>query len=122
MRTHLALLALPVLMLTAATADPTAGRVAGKPVDCISEIDTRAQAEIIDARTIAYSRTAKRMWITHPEGTCNGLAPARTLIVERRGARLCRGDRFRTIRAPATVPSPQCFFGRFTPYDKVAAR
>jgi hypothetical protein len=118
----LALPALPALTLSAAASDPLAGRVAGAPVECISAVDTRAQAQILDDQTIAYSRTAKRTWVTHPEGQCNGLAPNRTLIVERRGSQLCRGDRFRTIRAPATVPSGLCFFGRFTPYDKIASR
>ncbi len=124
--TRIALLALPALMLTAAgpvtTNDPLAGRVAGKPVNCISATETRGQAQIVDDKTITYSRTANRTWVTHPEGVCNGLAPNRALVVERRGAQLCRGDRFRTVRAPATVPSAQCFFGAFTPYDKVAAR
>jgi hypothetical protein len=122
MNKRLALLTLPLLMVSAAKDDPLAGRVAGKPMECISNFETQSQAQIIDNATIAYSRTAKRTWITHPEGNCPGLQPFRTLMVERRGSQLCRGDRFRTIQAPATVPSDVCFFGMFTPYDKTEAR
>jgi hypothetical protein len=122
MNKRLALLTLPLLMVSAAKDDPLAGRVAGKPVECISNLETQSQVRIIDSATIAYSRTARRTWITHPRGNCPGLQPFRTLIVERRGSQLCKGDRFRTVRAPATVPSGVCFFGSFTPYDKVETR
>lgn len=120
MTKQMLLMLVPALMLTAAKDDPLAGRVAGQTVQCISDMDARAQAQILDNRTIAYSRTANRIWITHPEGACPGLHPFRTLVVQRRGAQLCSGDRFRTVRAPASVPSGQCHFGAFTPYDKVA--
>jgi hypothetical protein len=119
---RLALLTLPLLMVSAAKDDTLAGRVAGEPVECISNFETNSQVRIIDSKTIAYSRTAKRTWITHPRGNCPGLQPFRTLVVERRGSQLCRGDRFRTVRSPATVPSGACFFGTFTPYDKIGTR
>ncbi len=116
MRTRLILLMVPILM--ASDDGPLAGRVAGEPVDCISDAETRSQAQIVDGSTIAYSRTAKRTWITHPEGSCATLRPFQALVVERRGVQLCRGDRFRTVRGPGSTPSGICRFGRFTPYDK----
>jgi len=119
---RLAPLAVLVFTLGAADDGPLAGRVAGEPVECLANFETNATAQIIDARTIAYSRTANRTWITHPQGACTGLQPFRTLVVERRGSQLCSGDRFRTISATSSVPSGQCRFGRFTPYDKVASR
>ena len=122
MKKRLALITLPLLMVSAAKDDPLAGRVAGKPVECISNFETNSQVRIIDSKTIAYSRTAKRTWITHPRGNCPGLQPFRTLVVEQRGSQLCRGDRFRTVHTPATVPSGACFFGTFTPYDKAETR
>lgn len=118
MRMRYVLLTSPLLLLLLANEDTLKGRVAGASVDCLSDMDTRSQAEIIDSSTIGYSRTSKRIWITHPEGSCAALRPMQALIVERRGAQLCRGDRFRTVRAPAMVPSGVCHFGPFTPYDK----
>ncbi len=121
MTKRLLLLIIPALALTAAKDDPLAGRAAGKPVQCISDLDARSQVRIVDDKTIAYSRTANRIWITHPQGACPGLHPMRSLVVERRGAQLCSGDRFRTVQATSSVPSGVCQFGAFTPYDKVAA-
>ena len=122
MKKRLAPLAALLFTLGAADDTPLAGRVAGEPVECLSNFETTAVAQIVDARTIAYSRTANRTWISHPQGACTGLQPFRTLVVERRGSQLCRGDRFRTISATSSVPSGACRFGNFTPYDKVAPR
>lgn len=111
------LLAAAPMLLLAAKDDPMAGRVAGSPAKCLSSIDATARAEIVDARTITYSRTAKRTWVVHPRGTCLGLQPGRTLVVEQRGAQLCQGDRFRTVQSTSSVPSPACTFDAFVPYD-----
>lgn len=120
MRKLYVLLTAPLLMFSLANDDPAKNRVAGTPVDCLSDIDAQAQPRVVDATTIAYSRTDKRIWVTHPEGVCPSLRPMQTLIVERRGARLCRGDRFRTIQATSSVPSGVCHFGAFTPLDKAS--
>lgn len=122
MMNRLAPLAALLFTLGGAAETPLAGRVAGAPVECISNLETTATVQIVDAQTIAYSRTANRTWISHPQGACTGLQPFRTLVVERRGSQLCRGDRFRTVSATSSVPSGQCQFGSFTPYDKVEPR
>lgn len=107
-------LALPLL---AAKADPLAGRVAGTPVDCIDSgrIDGPT---IVDARTILYRQSGKRIWRTGPLDDCPALRPMTTMIVDIYGSHVCRGDRFRVIEPQASIPSAFCRFGAFVPYDR----
>lgn len=107
-------LALPLL---AARADPLAGRIAGAPVECI-DLGFNNGPQIVDAHTILYSRAGKRIWRTGPVGNCPSLRPNTTLIVEMYGSQLCHNDRFRVIEPGSIIPSMQCRFSAFTPYDK----
>lgn len=101
-----------------AARDPLAGRVAGKPVDCIS-LSLNATPEIVDERTILYRQGGRRMWRTGPVGACPSLRPLNTLIVENYGGRICRNDRFRVLIPSTTIPSGYCRFAAFTPYERV---
>ncbi len=105
------------LSLTAGKSDPLAGRVAGAPVQCI-DIARSSGPEIVDAQTILYRQSGKRVWKTGPVGACPSLRPFDTLIVDVYGGQLCRNDRFRTVSVGMSIPSPTCRFRDFTPYDK----
>lgn len=111
--------ALPLLAfaLVAAKDDPLAGRIAGKPQQCISP-DIASGPQITDTGTIIYRRTNKRLFVSTPIGTCRSLRPLTTLVIERYGSQICRGDRFRVIDPPSRIPSPFCRFGAFVPWDK----
>lgn len=98
--------------------DPLAGRVAGKPAECIS-LSHNSSPTIIDRRTILYRESGRRVWRTGPIGECPALRPMNTLIIEVFGNQLCRNDRFRVLEPNAGIPSGVCRFDRFTPYDKV---
>lgn len=106
------------LTLLGARSDPLVGRVADAPVDCIDS--QRVQGpDIVDNRTILYRQSGRRIWVTHPAGSCPALRPLNNrLVVERSGLTLCRNDRFQVIGSGSTVPSSYCRFGAFTPYDK----
>ena len=110
-------LLLLTLALAAAKDDPLAGRIAGQPVNCIDAQLTQGP-DVLDAHTILYRETNRRIWRTEPIGTCPELEPISTLIVEIYGAQLCRNDRFRVRRPGELIPGPVCRFGAFTPYDK----
>lgn len=110
-----------MLVLVAAKDDPLAGRSPGEPVDCIDS-DDASGIQITDAGTIIYQRTNRRLWVTTPMGRCPSLRPLTTLVVERFGAQLCRGDRFRVVEAPSSIPSAYCRFGPFVPWEKVLVR
>ena len=94
-----------------------AGRVAGKPVSCLSNDQTR-NAQIIDSRTILYSQTGRTVWRNDIQGSCPSLRQGSILIVEVYGSQLCRNDRFRVTEPGATIPSAYCLFGSFTPYTR----
>ncbi|MBN8813902.1 MAG: hypothetical protein J0J06_00480 [Sphingomonas sp.] len=96
--------------------DPLAGRVAGAPVDCVDQARIMGP-DIIDNRTILYRQSLKRIWRNDLEGTCPGLRPTATLIVEVFGSQLCRNDRFRAQEPGSIIPGPYCRLGKFTPYD-----
>jgi hypothetical protein len=114
-----AVLASVALALMAGKSDPLAGRIAGKPVQCI-DIQRNDGPEIVDSQTILYRQSGKRIWKTGPIGECPSLRPLDTLIVDVYGGQLCRNDRFRTVSSGMSIPSPSCRFRDFTPYDKVA--
>ena len=112
-----AALALP-LALGAAAKDPLAGRVAGKPVNCIDTGIVGNGPIIVDNKTILYQR-GRRTWKTSPIGACPALRPLTTLIVIQYGSQLCRNDRFRVLEPGVSIPSAVCRFDAFTPYDRV---
>lgn len=117
-RTPAALLLLIALAAsTGAKRDPLAGRVAGKPAECIS-LNTNTSPDIVDQHTILYRETNRRVWRTGPVGACPSLRPLNTLIIDVYGGQLCRNDRFRVLTPNTSIPSGYCRFDRFTPYDK----
>ena len=100
-------------------ASALAGRVAGTPVDCVekSRLDG---PQVIDQKTLIYHESGRRIWRNDLIGTCPGLQPTDTLIIDIYGGQLCRNDHFRALTPGLTIPSPYCRLGKFTPYDKPA--
>lgn len=110
------LLLLAACAARSAERDPLAGRVAGEPVQCVT-LNRNTSPQIVDASTILYRETNRRVWRTGPRGNCPALRPLTTLIVEQYGPQLCRNDRFRVLEPNSTIPSGVCLFSEFTPYD-----
>lgn len=96
-----------------------AGRIAGKPVDCVDKSRLEGP-QIIDAKTLIYHESGNRLWRNDLIGVCPGLQPMDTLIVDIYGTSLCRNDHFRAVTPGLTIPGPYCRLGNFTPYDKPA--
>ena len=96
-----------------------AGRVAGKPVDCVEQ-SRLGGPQIIDSKTLIYRESGRRVWRNDLVGECPGLRPMDTLIVDVYGSQLCRNDHFRAISPGDRIPGPYCRFGQFIPYDKPA--
>ena len=114
---RLATLAALALTLAAGRSDPLAGWVAGPSVECI-DLQRINGPDIVDADTILYRESGKRIWVSGPVGKCPSLRPLDTLIVEVRGSQLCRNDMFRTVTPGLSIPSGVCRFRRFVPYDR----
>jgi len=93
----------------------TAGKVAGKPIDCLPHY--RADDMItIDDRTVAF-REGSRVYVNHLINECNGLDSGfYTLVTTSHGNGLCRGDisKVADIRTGMMVGS--CAIGTFVPY------
>ena len=104
------------LALSGAAPDPFAGRVAGKPVRCITDGSTSGPT-ILDDRNILYQGTG-RIWKVQPVGECRSLGPFKTLVVVKYGSQTCANDRFRVLEPGTTIPSAYCRFGQFVPYTK----
>ena len=102
---RIAALAALALTLVAGRDDPLAGRIAGTPVRCIG-IGLVQGPTILDATTILYRQSGKRVWRTGPVGPCPQLRPLSTIIVDIYGGQLCRNDRFRLIEPGLSIPSP----------------
>ena len=104
--------------LAAAPRDPLDGRVAGKPVRCIS-LQASQGGTVIDRDTIIYDGPAGRRYKTGPVGRCPSLRPMTTLITRVYGGQLCQNDLFSTIEPGMSIPSAACRFREFVPYTRV---
>ena len=105
---------------TAAKLDPLAeyiaGRVAGTPVRCVPTSPSEGLVAIDDRTFIV--RAGSTLYVSRSDQRCPGLDDRDTLIVERYGTDLCRGDRVRPLQPGTSIPGPVCFVGDFTPYTK----
>lgn len=100
-----------------ALAAALAGRVAGKPQNCIA-LSPGDGPEVIDNRTILYRQSGARLWLNRLDQACPSLREEDIVVVESYGGQLCRSDRFQVAGRNGGVPSAFCYFGAFTPYDK----
>lgn len=93
-----------------------AGRVAGKPVDCI-DASYASGPEIVDDHTLLYRDGGRRVWRNDLPAACPGLRPMDTLVVDLFGSQLCRNDHFRAVSPGSPIAGAICRMGSFTPYD-----
>jgi hypothetical protein len=93
-----------------------AGRVAGKPQDCIP-IQGISGPQVVDRSTVIY-RDGRRVYVNQLASECPSLSPFDTLVVELHNNQLCRNDLFRVLQSGSSIPGAYCRFGSFTPYLK----
>jgi hypothetical protein len=87
---------------------------AGEPRSCVS-ISAGQGLIILHEGTVGL-RSGRTLWVNRLPAACHGLHPLNTLLVEVYGSQLCRGDHFRVIEHPLSVPGPTCILGDFVPY------
>lgn len=92
-----------------------AGKVAGKPVDCI---DTRRGNVSLSAYRdkLVYTVDRKLVYVNQTTGGCEGVARGDTLVTRQFQTRACRGDIAQTVSLPPRIPTGSCALGSFTPY------
>ncbi|PXA97334.1 hypothetical protein DMC47_14325 [Nostoc sp. 3335mG] len=94
-----------------------AGRVAGKPENCLPTGFVDGPQIIGDS--LIYRQTGKRLWRSQVRDRCPFLRNDQIVVSILYGASVCRNDRFRLVDRGVPIPSGDCPFGEFVPYDKV---
>ena len=95
-----------------------AGRVAGKPVDCISLRDIRS-SQIIDDTAIVYDTGAGRLFVNRPRVGADSLDSDDILVTKTYGSDLCSLDTINLIDRGSRMQRGFVGLGEFVPYTKV---
>ncbi len=95
-----------------------AGRVAGKPVSCISRIDQKNMTVVGD-KYLIYQRSSnpKTIYVNEPYGGCRNVDRG-SLITRRSHPMLCRGEIAEVQDLTTGIHYDSCAFGAFVPYTK----
>ena len=94
-----------------------AGRVAGKPVTCISLWGSNS-SQIIDGKAIVY-RVGSRLYVNVPRSGAQSLRRDDILVTRTIGSQLCSIDTVQLIDRSARIPRGFVSLGQFVPYSKV---
>jgi len=96
-----------------------AGKVAGKPQDCLPTFRTQDMVRI-DDDTVLFRDGANRIYRNELNGSCNGLGSQFYTLVTNSvggGGRLCRGDIARVVDSSSGMFVGSCVIGSFVPYS-----
>jgi hypothetical protein len=97
-----------------AIAKALSGKVAGKPVTCISLLDGQSSTTYRGA--ILY-RVSSKLTYVNDLGKCPFLGEDNILVTDIHGSQMCRGDIVRMIDRSSRFPSGSCVFSDFVPYQ-----
>ena len=93
------------------------GRVAGKPVNCISLSSTNS-SRIIDGKAIIY-QVGGRLYVNEPRSGAASLRDDDILVTRTFSSQLCSVDMVRLIDRGSRFPRGFVSLGQFVPYTKV---
>ncbi len=92
------------------------GKVAGKPVNCISDFNTQNMIRVSDD-ILLYRVSGRLVYRNNLRSSCSGLARDDDIIVtEQFGGQKCRGDLLRLVDRTSGIPGGVCSLGEFIPY------
>ena len=118
------LIGAPIASLSAAKMSPqdklaklTAGRVAGKPVDCINLGITNNESQKIPGIGMAY-RQGTTWYVSRFKDGCPDLREDTVVVTKLHSSQLCRGDIADLRMIPPNMPVGSCVFDSFVPYRK----
>ena len=97
-----------------------AGRVAGKPVDCINLRDVRS-SQIIDGTAIVYDTGGGKLYVNRPRTAADWLDSDDILVTKTYGSDLCSLDTVSLVDRGARMQRGFVGLGQFVPYTKVKA-
>lgn len=93
------------------------GRVAGEPVDCLSE-SQRDSIQIVENTAIVF-RDGDTLWVNRP-AAAQFLSRSDLPVFHQFSSQLCRLDQveLRDRLGSGTIPGPRLALGEFVPYTK----
>lgn len=114
-------LALALLLAGCAQVPPQAGAAAaarlgaatGPAQSCIA-LPANQGLTVLGDGLLGY-RSGSTLWVNHMPGQCR-IRPLSTIIIERHGSQVCRGDRIRMLETGSTIPGAPCTLGDFIPH------
>ena len=92
------------------------GRVAGEPVSCISNWNSR-DMEVIDGKAIVFG-TGSTVWVNTPDNA-EHLDNDDILVTRVTGSQFCRLDMVQTYDRAGNFPTGFLSLGNFVPYRRV---
>lgn len=93
------------------------GRVPGKPVNCISTINSQS-SQIIDKTAIVYKSTGRTIYVNRPRIGAESLDSDDILVTRTWGSQLCSLDQVRLIDRTSRFPRSFVGLDEFVPYTK----
>lgn len=97
----------------------TAGRIAGKPVDCIVQRDIRS-SRIINGTAIVYETTNGTIYVNRPPAGAMALRDGAVLVTDTHSSRLCSVDIVHLYDTSSRMRTGSVGLGPFVPYTKPA--
>lgn len=92
------------------------GKVAGKPVNCISDFNAHNTIRVSD-NILLYRVSGRLVYKNNLRSSCRGLSSDNDIIVsEQFGGQKCRGDIIRLVDRTSGMPGGFCSLGEFVPY------
>jgi hypothetical protein len=93
-----------------------AGRVAGKPVSCLS-LPQLGSSQVIDGTAIVY-RSGSRLYVNRPEGGAESLRSDNILVTRTSIGMLCNVDTVDLMDRSSRAWTGFVRLGDFVPYDR----
>lgn len=94
-----------------------AGRIAGKPVNCIYSRDIRS-TEILDGIGIVYTTNGGTVYVNRLRGSASFLDSDDILVTRTFGSQLCSIDIVQLVDRNGRFPKGSVSLGEFVPYPK----
>ena len=102
---------------SARLADALEGRVAGPPVDCVSQRDLRGNRSAGES-AILFDGPGDVVYVNRPPAGCPTLDSGRFLVTNTPSGRLCRGDIVTVVDPLNGTQYGGCGLGDFVPYRR----
>jgi len=95
-----------------------AGKVAGRPIDCLQSHNS-ANMQVIDDNTILF-KDGSRVYVQSPQGGCRPLGSGGYTLVTQSfgGMGLCRGDIARVVDFHGGFTVGSCALNSFVPFER----